>query len=33
VDVICHDGDNICDGGILILAPHLTVSLFLPVIH
>ncbi|KFX96247.1 hypothetical protein V495_03604 [Pseudogymnoascus sp. VKM F-4514 (FW-929)] len=27
VDVICHDGDNICDGGILILAPHLTYSM------
>lgn len=24
--VICHDGDNICTGGDLILAPHLTYS-------
>lgn len=23
--VICNAGDNICDGGILILIPHLTV--------
>jgi cutinase len=23
---VCHAGDNICDGGVLILAPHLTVS-------
>lgn len=22
--VICHTGDNICQGGDLILAPHLT---------
>ncbi|THU97353.1 alpha/beta-hydrolase, partial [Dendrothele bispora CBS 962.96] len=22
--VICHNGDNICDGGALILTPHLT---------
>jgi cutinase len=22
--VICHKGDNICDGGTLILLPHLT---------
>lgn len=22
----CHDGDNICDGGILVLAPHHTVG-------
>lgn len=29
VKVICHDGDNICDGGILVLAPHLTVTLLL----
>ncbi|KFY47431.1 hypothetical protein V496_10666 [Pseudogymnoascus sp. VKM F-4515 (FW-2607)] len=27
VKVICHDGDNICDGGILVLAPHLTYSM------
>lgn len=26
VDVICHDGDNICDGGIIVLPAHLTVS-------
>jgi hypothetical protein len=25
--VICHAGDNICQGGDLILAPHLTVSM------
>ena len=24
--VICHDGDNICQGGDLILLPHLTYS-------
>jgi hypothetical protein len=24
--VICHTGDNICQGGGLILTPHLTVS-------
>ncbi|ESK92300.1 cutinase [Moniliophthora roreri MCA 2997] len=23
VKVFCHDGDNICDGGILVLPPHL----------
>ncbi|KAK7462156.1 hypothetical protein VKT23_007758 [Stygiomarasmius scandens] len=23
IDIICHDGDNICDGGILILPSHL----------
>ncbi|KAF5365231.1 hypothetical protein D9758_005409 [Tetrapyrgos nigripes] len=23
IDIICHDGDNICDGGIIIAAPHL----------
>lgn len=27
--VICHTGDNICQGGDLILTPHLTVSLLL----
>lgn len=26
VDVICHTGDNICQGGDLILTPHLTYS-------
>lgn len=25
--VVCHVGDNICDGGDLILLPHLTYSL------
>ena len=24
VKIICHVGDNICQGGALILAPHLT---------
>ena len=24
VDTVCHAGDNICDGGYLVLAPHLT---------
>lgn len=24
--VVCHDGDNICAGGDLILVPHLTYS-------
>lgn len=23
VKIICHDGDNICDGGILVLPAHL----------
>lgn len=23
VKVICHKGDNICDGGVLVLPPHL----------
>lgn len=23
VKVICHDGDDICDGGVLVLPPHL----------
>ncbi|KAJ4421070.1 hypothetical protein N0V82_003974 [Gnomoniopsis sp. IMI 355080] len=23
VKIICHDGDNICDGGVLVLPPHL----------
>ncbi|KFY75163.1 hypothetical protein V499_04862 [Pseudogymnoascus sp. VKM F-103] len=27
VDVICHAGDNICDGGIIILPAHLTYSM------
>lgn len=31
VKVICHDGDNICDGGILVLAPHLNVIFLLSV--
>lgn len=22
VKIICHEGDNICEGGILVLAPH-----------
>ncbi len=25
--IICHAGDNICDGGILVLPPHLTYGL------
>lgn len=25
--VVCHDGDNICAGGDLVLPPHLTYSL------
>lgn len=25
VKVICHDGDNICDGGIIVLPAHLNV--------
>lgn len=24
--IICHAGDNICQGGALVLAPHLTYS-------
>ncbi|GLB35408.1 putative catalyzes the hydrolysis of cutin, a polyester that forms the structure of plant cuticle [Lyophyllum shimeji] len=24
VKTFCHDGDNICDGGVLVLPPHLT---------
>jgi len=27
VDIICHVGDNICQGGDLVLEPHLTYSL------
>jgi cutinase len=27
--VICHTGDNICQGGDLILTPHLTVRLLI----
>lgn len=23
VKIICHDGDNICAGGVIILPPHL----------
>ncbi|THV05718.1 carbohydrate esterase family 5 protein, partial [Dendrothele bispora CBS 962.96] len=23
IDIICHTGDNICDGGIIVAAPHL----------
>lgn len=23
VDIICHDGDNICDAGIIVLPQHL----------
>ncbi|KFY07955.1 hypothetical protein V492_06679 [Pseudogymnoascus sp. VKM F-4246] len=30
VDVICHDGDNICDGGIIILPAHLNYSMDAP---
>lgn len=26
VDIICHAGDNICDGGVVILPAHLNVS-------
>lgn len=26
VKVICHDGDNICDGGIIVLPAHLNVG-------
>ncbi|THV05716.1 cutinase-domain-containing protein [Dendrothele bispora CBS 962.96] len=27
IDIICHTGDNICDGGIIVAAPHLCVNL------
>lgn len=33
VKVICHDGDNICDGGFIVLAPHLNVSKLLSVCY
>ncbi|KAK7462162.1 hypothetical protein VKT23_007765 [Stygiomarasmius scandens] len=30
IDIICHVGDNICDGGDLILPPHLDYQLNVP---
>jgi hypothetical protein len=31
--VICHTGDNICEGGNRVLQPHLTVSLKADIYH
>lgn len=31
IKVICHSGDNICDGGVLVLPPHLNYQQDAPV--